>query len=70
VRYEHSKRSDISSIGSIRIKTPYGYTPLETFAHLYYKEAPSILKAEKGKKVIFIYITPSVGVTSQVYKNR
>ena len=68
VRYEHAKRSDISSIGSIRIKTPYGYTPLETFAHLYYKEAPSILKAEKGKKVIFIYITPSVGVTSQVYK--
>ncbi len=68
VRYEQSKRSDLSSIGSIRIKTPYGYTPLETFAHLYYKEAPSILKAEKGKKVIFIYITPSVGTTSQVYK--
>ena len=69
VRYEQSKRSDLSSIGSIRVKTPYGYTPLETFAHLYYKEAPSILKAEKGKKVIFIYITPNPGTTSQVYKN-
>ncbi len=68
VRYEQSKRSDLTSIGSIRVKTPYGYTPLETFAHLYYKEAPSILKAEKGKKVIFIYITPNQGVTSQVYK--
>jgi len=68
VRYEQSKRSDLTSIGSIRVKTPYGYTPLETFAHLYYKEAPSILKAEKGKKVIFIYITPNQGTTSQVYK--
>ena len=68
VRYEQKSRSDLSSIGKIRIKTPYGYTPLETFAHLYYKEAPSILKAEKGKKVIFIYITPNQGVTSQVYK--
>ena len=68
VRFEESKRRDIESIGSIRIKTPYGYTPLETFAHLYYKEAPSILKAEKGKKVVFIYITPNQGVTSELYK--
>ena len=68
VRYEHSKRADLTTIASIRIKTPYGYTPLDTFADLYYKEAPSILKAEKGKKVIFIYITPNQGVTSQVYK--
>jgi len=35
---------------------------------LIYKEAPSILKAKKGKKVIFIYITPNQGVTSQAYK--
>ncbi len=68
VRYEQSQREDLTTIGAIRIKTPYGYTPLETFADLYYKEAPSILKAEKGKKVIFIYITPNQGVTSQVYK--
>jgi Cu(I)/Ag(I) efflux system membrane protein CusA/SilA len=68
VRYEQSKRRDLTSIGSIRIKTPYGYTPLEVFAHLYYKEAPSILKAEKGKKVVFIYITPNQGVPSEVYK--
>ncbi len=68
VRYQQDKRADITSIGKIRIKTPYGYAPLETFAKLYYKEAPSILKAEKGKKVIFIYITPNQGVTSQAYK--
>jgi len=68
VRYEQSQRSDLNSIGSIRIKTPYGYAPLETFAHLYYKEAPSILKVEKGKKVIFIYITPNPNITSEVYK--
>ncbi|HHS93065.1 MAG TPA: efflux RND transporter permease subunit, partial [Campylobacterales bacterium] len=68
VRYEASKRSDVSSIGSIRVKTPYGYTPLSTFARLYYEEAPSVLKSEKGKKVIFIYITPNQGFTSQVYK--
>jgi len=68
VRYEQEKRSDLMSIGKIRIKTPYGYTPLESFAKLYYKEAPSILKAEKGKKVIFIYITPNQGTTSQAYK--
>ncbi|NEW60739.1 efflux RND transporter permease subunit [Sulfurovum sp. bin170] len=55
-------------MGNIRIKTPYGYAPLKTFANLYYKEAPSILKAEKGKKVIFIYITPNQGTTSQAYK--
>lgn len=68
VRYEQEKRADLTSIGKIRIKTPYGYAPLETFAKLYYKEAPSILKAEKGKKVIFIYITPNQGTTSQAYK--
>ena len=68
VRYEQDKRADITTIGKIRIKTPYGYAPLSTFAKLYYKEAPSILKAEKGKKVIFIYITPNQGVTSQAYK--
>ena len=68
VRYEQDKRADLTSIGKIRIKTPYGYAPLTTFAKLYYKEAPSILKAEKGKKVIFIYITPNQGTTSQAYK--
>jgi Cu(I)/Ag(I) efflux system membrane protein CusA/SilA len=68
VRYEQNNRKDINSIGEIRIKTPYGYTPLKTFAKLYYKEAPSILKAEKGRKVVFIYITPNQGVTSQAYK--
>ncbi|MBU1669055.1 efflux RND transporter permease subunit, partial [bacterium] len=68
VRYEQSQRADVTSIGKIRIKTPYGYAPLETFATLYYKEAPSVLKAEKGKKVIFIYITPNQGTTSQAYK--
>ena len=68
VRYEENMREDITSIKKIRIKTPYGYRPLSTFAKLYYREAPSILKAEKGKKVIFIYITPKEGVTSQAYK--
>ncbi|RUM75234.1 MAG: CusA/CzcA family heavy metal efflux RND transporter [Sulfurovum sp.] len=68
VRYEQHNRADVTSMGDIRIKTPYGYAPLKTFAHLYYKEAPSILKAEKGKKVIFIYITPNQGTTSQAYK--
>jgi len=68
VRYEQSIREDINSIGEIRIKTPYGYTPLKRFANLYYKEAPSVLKSEKGKKVVFIYITPKQGVTSQDYK--
>lgn len=68
VRYEQSQRADLSSIGAIRIKTPYGYAPLKTFAKLYYQEAPSVLKAEKGKKVIFIYITPNHGTTSQAYK--
>ena len=68
VRYEQSKRADITTIKEIRIKTPYGYAPLKTFAKLYYKEAPSILKSEKGKKVVFVYITPSQKVTSQLYK--
>jgi len=68
VRFEQQSRQDLNSIGNIRIKTPYGYTPLKSFAKLYYKEAPSILKAEKGKKVLFIYITPNQGVTSEVYK--
>jgi Cu(I)/Ag(I) efflux system membrane protein CusA/SilA len=68
VRYEQHQRADLTSIGMIRIKTPYGYAPLKTFAKLYYKEAPSILKTEKGKKVIFIYITPNQGTTSQAYK--
>lgn len=68
VRYAQEKREDITTINKIRIKTPYGYAPLETFAKLQYKEAPSILKAEKGKKVIFIYITPNQEITSQAYK--
>lgn len=68
VRFEQHQRSDLATIGELRIKTPYGYTPLKTFANLYYQEAPSVLKSEKGKKVIFIYITPNQGFTSKEYK--
>jgi len=68
VRFEQDQRSDLNTIGELRIKTPYGYTPLKTFANLYYKVAPSVLKSEKGKKVIFIYITPNQGFTSKEYK--
>ncbi len=68
LRYAKEDRRDMERIKRIRIKTPYGYIPLEQLARVYHENSPSVLKSEKGKKVTFIYITPQTGTTSDTYK--
>lgn len=66
VRLNSNERSDIRAIEEILIKTKIGFAPLKTFAKIYYEEGASVLKSERGKKVTFIYITPTT--TAKEYK--
>lgn len=69
VRYENFNIEDIVSLNNIKIKTKYGFFPLETFATLAYKQGPSVIKSEKGLNVNFIYITPKFNISSKTYKD-
>jgi len=69
IRYESFQREDITALNNLKIKTKYGFFPLETFATLSYKQGPSVIKSEKGMNVNFIYITPKSGVSTKTYKD-
>jgi Cu(I)/Ag(I) efflux system membrane protein CusA/SilA len=70
IRYESFQREDLTALKQLKIKTKYGFFPLETFAHLRYKQGPSVIKSEKGMNVNFIYITPKEGISSKTYKDK
>jgi len=69
IRYESFQREDLTALKQLKIKTKYGFFPLETFAQLKYKQGPSVIKSEKGMNVNFIYITPKEGISSKTYKD-
>ena len=68
IRYESFLREDITALNDLKLKTKYGFFPLETFAKLSYKQGPSVIKSEKGMNVNFIYITPKNSISSITYK--
>ncbi|WP_121756798.1 efflux RND transporter permease subunit [Helicobacter felis] len=68
VRLKDVQRNNIESLENLYIKTPYSFVPLRTFAHIYYENAPAVLKSEKGLGVHFIYIVPKNGVSSETYR--
>jgi Cu(I)/Ag(I) efflux system membrane protein CusA/SilA len=69
LRLESLQREDLTALKRVQIKTKLGFFPLETFASLYYKEGPSVIKSEKGMNVNFIYITPKQGISTKQYKD-
>ena len=69
IRYESFQREDLTALKQLKLKTKYGFFPLETFAKLKYKQGPSVIKSEKGMNVNFIYITPKEGISSKTYKD-
>ena len=68
LRYDISAREDINQLKQLKIKTKYGFFPLETFATLNYQLGASVIKSEKAINVNFIYITPQGDVSPQEYK--
>jgi len=67
LRLEGDERRSLDSIKNIVIKTKLGFTPISTFAHIYYKQSASVIKSEMATPVTFIYITPQEGVTAKEY---
>ncbi len=68
LRYDISSRGDINQLKQLKIKTKFGYFPLETFATLNYQMGASVIKSEKAMNVNFIYITPQNDISPQAYK--
>jgi Cu(I)/Ag(I) efflux system membrane protein CusA/SilA len=69
LRLEGEQRKEITSIKNIQVKTKLGFYSLESFAKVYYKEGPSVIKSEKGMNVNFVYITPKTDISSKQYKD-
>ncbi len=68
VRLPVDYRNNIESIKNIPVFTPQGFQiPLKAVADVYYAENPSVIKSEKGMKVLYIYITLSTDVTPEDY---
>jgi Cu(I)/Ag(I) efflux system membrane protein CusA/SilA len=70
LRLEGEQRAEMTSIKDIQIKTKLGFFPLDTFANVYYKEGPSVIKSEKAMNVNFIYITPKTDISTKQYKDK
>ena len=68
LRFPQDYRNNIESLKNLIIPTPLNRgIPLKSVADVYYDEAPSIIKSEKGMKVVFIYITPQQNITPDEY---
>ena len=68
IRLPYDDRKNVERIKNLFIKTPYSTgIPLKAVADIYYTEAPSVIKSEKGMKVLFIYITPQQNITPEDY---
>ncbi|NPA52345.1 MAG: efflux RND transporter permease subunit [Aquificae bacterium] len=68
VRFPYDYRNNIQALKNLIIPTPLNRgIPLKEVAKIYYKEAPIVIKSEKGMKVVFIYITPQPDVPLKEY---
>ncbi|WP_457642987.1 efflux RND transporter permease subunit [Persephonella sp.] len=71
IRYPYDYRTSLEEISNLFIPDADGrQIPLKSVADIYYEEAPSVIKSEKGMKVLFVYITPSQNVAPQEYKEK
>ncbi len=70
LRYPLDYRNNVEEIKNLYIPVGNGkQIPLKAVAKVYYAEAPSVIKSEKGMKVLFVYITPMQNVTPEEYVN-
>ncbi|WP_457627605.1 efflux RND transporter permease subunit [Persephonella sp.] len=68
IRLPLDYRNSAESLKELYIPTGDGkLIPLGAVADIYYTEAPSVIKSEKGMKVLFIYITPKPDVPVEKY---
>ncbi|WP_297454517.1 CusA/CzcA family heavy metal efflux RND transporter [Persephonella sp.] len=68
LRFPYDYRKNIETIKNIVITTPLNKgILLKDIADVYYTEAPSVIKSEKGMEVVFIYITPQPNVSPEDY---
>ncbi|MDD3441830.1 MAG: CusA/CzcA family heavy metal efflux RND transporter [Sulfurimonas denitrificans] len=69
IRVNSNQRESIEKIKELKVKTKFGFLPIEMFAEIKYIESPSVIKSEKGMKVSFVYITPKSDVSADEYKS-
>ena len=68
IRYPYDYRNSIDQLKNLYIPVSgKREIPLKAVADIYYTEAPSVIKSEKGMKVLFVYITPHQNVTPDEY---
>jgi Cu(I)/Ag(I) efflux system membrane protein CusA/SilA len=68
IRYPQDFRDNIEELKNLYIPVSDSKEiPLKAVADIYYAEAPSVIKSEKGMKVLFVYITPHQNVTPDEY---
>ncbi|HIE58831.1 MAG TPA: efflux RND transporter permease subunit [Hydrogenothermaceae bacterium] len=71
IRFPYDYRNNIKALENLIIPTPLNRgILLKEVAKVYYQEAPSVIKSEKGMKVVFIYITPQPNITPEEYVNK
>lgn len=68
IRLDSQERGDIDKLKEVKIKTQFGFLPLNTFADIKYVEGASVITSERGMKVSFVYITPKSSVSPSEYK--
>lgn len=68
IRLDSSQRADIDTLKELKVKTQFGFLPLNIFADIKYIEGASVITSERGMKVSFVYITPKNDVGVDEYK--
>ena len=68
IRFPYDYRTNVEAIKNIVIPTPFNRgIPLKAIANVYLDEQPSVIKSEKGMKVVYIYLTPQPDVAPEDY---
>lgn len=68
LRFEENERRSLESIRELQVKTKLGFVPLDSLAHVAYRESASVIKSELATPVTFVYITPKEGISASEYK--
>ena len=71
IRFPYDYRNNIEAIKNIVIPTKHNRgILLKDVADVYFTEAPSVIKSEKGMKVIYVYITPKPNISPEEYVSK